>query len=179
MEKHTILIDNACEVVHNVWLWIPMATILLYLLLRNNDTKNFYLNIFALLFIGVLDWWINKTYFQDTCVIVGLFFVFTSYFLWVIQSGKLIFPILISFILFIALYPNCIVLFLLNIFISLMVYILSRYVSKCIFKDRKSFISKEYTKSGYRIREINMLVFCLYIMLYAILLYALYLAVYI
>ena len=61
-----------------------------------------------------------------------------------------------------------------GLLISGAIFILNRFITIRVFKERKSYISVEYTKGGYRVGDVNVLILFWFLTLYFVLIVSLY-----
>ena len=174
--SESLLLQNMKDAFINIWLWIPLAIIVFYVLINNNSWKRIVINLFSFLSILILSIWIERFWGEEKNKFISIFFAIGCFLFYLIQSRKLLFSILLSFIGLCVFYPD---LSLINkliqgLLISGAIFILNRFITIRVFKERKSYISVEYTKGGYRVGDVNVLILFWFLTLYFVLIVSLY-----
>ncbi len=156
-----IFIENVKDTFFNIWLWIPLVIAIFYILIKNNSWKRFLVNLFSILFILMLSFWIAKQWVGEKEEFVSVVVAIGCFLLYVIRSMKFIIFVLLYFIGLLVVFwniENIIYQFIQGLLISSFVYLLSLYIINCIIKERSNYISDEYTKAGYLVGDVNLLI---------------------
>lgn len=175
--SNDVLLENVKDAFQNSWLWIPLAIITFYILIKNNSWKKTLLNSFSLLFLLLICLWVDKYWKGEKEEFVSTFFAVGCFLLYLLQSKKLVIPVFLSFIGLFVVFQDVNVMiwqFIQGALISSCVYLLNIYIVTHIFKERKNYISVEYTKGGYQVGDVNLFILFLCLTLYSILLISLY-----
>lgn len=177
-----IFIENVKDTFLNIWLWIPLVVAIFYILIKNNSWKRFLVNLFSILFFLMLSLRIAKQWVGEKEEFVSVVVAIGCFLLCLIRSMKFIIFVLLCFIGLLVIFWNIediIYQFIQGLLISSFVYLLSLYIINCIVKERSNYISDEYTKAGYLVGDVNLLILFICFILNLILLISLFKLIYI
>lgn len=152
------------NVFSTIWIWIPLAIIVCYVTIRNNSWKMFLVNIFSFVSLFILNVCLNKFLKWETLEVIGGLCTIMCFLLYLIQSKRLIIPFLMgSIVLYVTSRDIGMIIYQIfqSLIISIILFLFHQFIVNQLMKEKKNYISVEYTRGGYRIRDINMLMlFC-------------------
>jgi len=153
------------NVFSTIWIWIPLAIVVCYVTIRNNSWKMFFVNMFSFVFLFILNIYLNKVWKGETLEVIGGFCTIMCFLLYLIQSKRFVIPFLMSVIvLYVTARDISMIMYQIfqSLIISITLFFFHQFIVNKLMKEKKSYVSVEYTKGGYRVRDINVLMlFCL------------------
>ena len=71
--SESLLLQNMKDAFINIWLWIPLAIIVFYVLINNNSWKRIVINLFSFLSILILSIWIERFWGEEKNKFISIF----------------------------------------------------------------------------------------------------------
>ena len=159
----SIFLDGFSSIFSSIFIWLPLFILVIFIILRNNDSKNS-VRVFTALILSLSITYISTKFIISSCTNVAIAFCLATFLVWLFHYTRITYLSLIivsiySFTYIIYNGMTNLTDFLTGILtgtvISTFIYIFYKVLSRIKYKFHWNKSTNEYTRNGYLISDLE------------------------